>query len=237
MAELDAKPKARKVVDHAVLFKMKDDMTEEQEKAMLEALFTLQYQANGILYLSVGPVLEKTVDGVTHALFARFANKEDVDLYMEHPGRKTIARELVIPYGNGLVMLDVEDEVTDDLEAIFGRDFAQGGGIDHFVLFKVKEGTSQESIEAMLQSFRDLATSLDSSILFQLTAGSNISPLGKGYTHGFIARIPSEAALQDFINSDGYVQALSKEALPDGTEFISADLPSAFRGSSVTLHG
>lgn len=44
----------RKVVDHAVLFKMKDDMTEEQEKAMLEALFTLQYQANGILYLSVG---------------------------------------------------------------------------------------------------------------------------------------------------------------------------------------
>jgi len=32
-------------------------------------------------------------------------------------------------------------------------------------------------------------------------------------------------------------QALSKEALPDGTEFISADLRSAFRGSSVTLHG
>jgi len=46
--------KCRKVVDHAVLFKMKDDMTEEQEKEMLEALFTLQYQAKGVLYLSVG---------------------------------------------------------------------------------------------------------------------------------------------------------------------------------------
>jgi len=44
----------RKVVDHAVLFKMKDDMTEEQEKEMLGALFTLQYQAKGVLYLSVG---------------------------------------------------------------------------------------------------------------------------------------------------------------------------------------
>lgn len=37
-----------------MLFKMKDDMTEEQEKEMLEALFTLQYQAKDVLYLSVG---------------------------------------------------------------------------------------------------------------------------------------------------------------------------------------
>lgn len=45
-------------------------------------------------------MLEKTTDGVTHALFARFAKKEDVDAYMQHPGRLTIARELVIPYYN-----------------------------------------------------------------------------------------------------------------------------------------
>lgn len=50
---------------------------------------------------------------------------------------------------------------------------AQEGGIDHFVLFKVKEGTSQESIDSMLQSFRDLAASLDPSIIFQLTAGED----------------------------------------------------------------
>lgn len=50
---------------------------------------------------------------------------------------------------------------------------AQCGGVDHFVLFKVKEGTSQESVEAMLQSFKDLAASLDPSILFQLTSGNH----------------------------------------------------------------
>lgn len=32
-------------------------------------------------------------------------------------------------------------------------------------------------------------------------------------------------------------QALSADVLPDGTEFISADLPVATSGSSVTLHG
>jgi hypothetical protein len=238
MAEAhDVKPKTREVVDHAVLFKMKDDLTEDQEREMLEALFTLQYQCKGVLYLSVGSLLEKTVEGYTHGLFARFATKADVDAYMEHPGRWAIAKELIIPYYNGLVMLDVEDEVADDLESVFGREYAQCGGVDHFVLFKVKEGTSQESVEAMLQSFKDLAASLDPSILFQLTSGKNISPVGKGYTHGFIARIQSEEALEAFTKSEGYVKALSKESLPDGTEFISAHLPSAFRGSSVSLHG
>lgn len=37
-----------------VLFRMKDDLTEEQEKEMLESLFTIQYQVKGILSLSVG---------------------------------------------------------------------------------------------------------------------------------------------------------------------------------------
>ncbi|XP_024381549.1 stress-response A/B barrel domain-containing protein UP3 [Physcomitrium patens] len=227
----------RKVVDHVVFFRMKDELTEEQEREMLEALFTLQYTSQGVIYLSVGPVLEKTVDGVTHALFARFMAKEHVELYMQSPERKRIAVDLVIPYYNGLVMLDIEDGVADDVEAIFGREFALCGGIDHFVLFKVKEGTSQESIDAMLQSFRDLAASMDPDSMFQLTAGTNFSPMGKGYTHGFIARLPSEEALEDFLKSDAYAQALSKEALPDGTEYISANLASAFRGSSVTLHG
>lgn len=35
----------------------------------------------------------------------------------------------------------------------------------------MKEGTSQESIDAMLQSFRDLAASMDPDSMFQLTAG------------------------------------------------------------------
>ena len=45
-------------------------------------------------------MLEKTPDGVTHGLFARFAKKEDVNAYMQDPGRLKIARELVIPYYN-----------------------------------------------------------------------------------------------------------------------------------------
>lgn len=52
------------------------------------------------LMRAAGPVLEKTVDGVTHALFARFMAKEHVELYMQSPERKRIAVDLVIPYYN-----------------------------------------------------------------------------------------------------------------------------------------
>jgi hypothetical protein len=44
----------RKVVEHVVLYKMKDDLTDEQEKDMLDHLFSLQYRFRGILAVSLG---------------------------------------------------------------------------------------------------------------------------------------------------------------------------------------
>jgi hypothetical protein len=46
--------KCRKVVEHVVLFQMKEDFTDEQEKDMLDHLFTLQYRFRGILAISLG---------------------------------------------------------------------------------------------------------------------------------------------------------------------------------------
>jgi len=43
-------------VEHLVLFKMKD-MTDEQEKDMLDHLYSLQYHYRGILAVSLGACL------------------------------------------------------------------------------------------------------------------------------------------------------------------------------------
>jgi hypothetical protein len=40
----------RKVVEHLVLYTMKADMTDEQEKDMLDHLFSLQYHYRGMTY-------------------------------------------------------------------------------------------------------------------------------------------------------------------------------------------
>ena len=44
-------------MEHVVLYKMKDDLTDEQEKDMLDHLFSLQYRFRGILAVSLGACL------------------------------------------------------------------------------------------------------------------------------------------------------------------------------------
>lgn len=44
----------RKVVEHICLFKAKEDLSEEEEKDMLDYLYTTQYQMRGIIAISLG---------------------------------------------------------------------------------------------------------------------------------------------------------------------------------------
>lgn len=44
----------RKVVEHISLLKAKVDLSEEEEKDMLDYLYTTQYQMSGILSISLG---------------------------------------------------------------------------------------------------------------------------------------------------------------------------------------
>lgn len=46
----------RKVVEHLCLLKAKENLSEEQEKDMLDYLYTSQYQMRGIVAISVGEV-------------------------------------------------------------------------------------------------------------------------------------------------------------------------------------
>jgi hypothetical protein len=206
-AQSSARPTGtRKVVEHVVLFQMKEDFTDEQEKDMLDHLFTLQYRFRGILAISLGRVVGRTPEGVTHALYERFPSKETLEQYMQHPARLKVAEELIIPYYNGLIIADFEAEVEDAIETIFrrGDDFQQG--IEHVVFIKVREGTSQAGVSRMLEAFNNLPDQLESSILVQLTAGANFSERSNGYTHAMVARLPSEEALDSFSKHPAYVR-------------------------------
>lgn len=47
----------RKVVEHICLFKAKKGLSEEEEKDMLDYLYTSQYQMGGIVAISLGELL------------------------------------------------------------------------------------------------------------------------------------------------------------------------------------
>ncbi|CAM6094979.1 unnamed protein product [Calypogeia fissa] len=203
--------RTRKVLEHVVLFKMQDTMTEEQEKEMLDSLWSLQYQVKNVLCTTVGRLVQKTPEGFTHALFSRFPNKQAVDDYMESPTRWRVAQDLVIPYYLGLMMVDFEGEVEDDIETVFrrGDDFQEG--VEHFLFFRFKDNVSSDAVDKFLNTANSLPAKFGE--LVQLTVGANFQSQSKGtYTHGLVARLPSGEAyaeFEDFLQADpSWIEAM-----------------------------
>jgi hypothetical protein len=199
------------------------DMTDEQEKDMLDHLYSLQYYYRGILAVSLGSVVERMPEGVTHAFFQRFPSLEALDQYMDHPAPVQVEDKFIDPYCKGIIVADFEAEVEDDLESLFRRGDQFQQGIEHVVLIKVREGASQAGAEAMLEAFNALPQQMDSSVIVQLTAGANISDLNKGYTHAVLVRVPSEEALDTFSKHPAYMRVFTEKVLPISAGLLSAD--------------
>uniref|UniRef100_A0A2P2JN41 Uncharacterized protein LOC103337512 n=1 Tax=Rhizophora mucronata TaxID=61149 RepID=A0A2P2JN41_RHIMU len=111
----------RKVVEHICLLKAKGDLSEEDEKDMLDFLYTSQYQMRGIVAVSLGRISNDNAENYTHAIYMRFQRKEDVAKFYENPFYLGILKEHVLPYCQGLVNVDYESEVEDDLLSIFRK--------------------------------------------------------------------------------------------------------------------
>ncbi|XP_024358464.1 uncharacterized protein [Physcomitrium patens] len=213
----------RKVVEHVVLLQMEEDMTDEQEKDMLDHLYSLQYHYRGILAVSLGRVVERMPEGVTHAFFQRFPSFEALEQYMDHPARLQVAEKYINPYCKGRIVADFEAEVEDDLEPLFRRGERFQQGIEHVVLIKVREGAILDGTEGMIEAFNALPQQIGPSVIVQLTAGTNLSDRNKGYTHGVLVRVPSEEALTTFSKHPAYVRVFTEKVLPISSGLLSAD--------------
>lgn len=88
----------RKVVEHICLVKAKEDLSEEQEKNMLDFLYTTQYQMRGIVALSLGRISDRNPEQCTHAIFMRFQTKEDLAKFYENPFYTKVLKEHVMPH-------------------------------------------------------------------------------------------------------------------------------------------
>lgn len=70
--------KKRKIVEHIILLRAKPNISDAEEKDMLDYLYTSQYQMRGILTISLGRIEEPNSENFTHAVFMRFQQKEDI---------------------------------------------------------------------------------------------------------------------------------------------------------------
>lgn len=84
-------------MEHIFLLRAKTDLSDVEEKDMLDNLYTSQYHTRGIIAISLGRIEEPNDDNFTHAVYVRFQTKEDLAKFYVNSYAQII-KEHVMPY-------------------------------------------------------------------------------------------------------------------------------------------
>ena len=82
------------MVDHIVLFAVKGDAPEEDVEDLLSSLGGLTESIASIRDFSVGKDFSGRAGEYTHALFARFEDRDGLQEYLEHPDHLAVVEKL-----------------------------------------------------------------------------------------------------------------------------------------------
>lgn len=96
------------MVEHVVLFKVKDATTPDAVEAMVSSLCDLEGQVPGIVNLTVGSNFSDRSKGFTHGLVVRFRNPEALETYITHPAHEAVVKERIRPIVDDIIVVDYE---------------------------------------------------------------------------------------------------------------------------------
>lgn len=96
------------MIEHIVLFKVKDTVPAGATRAMIDGLSGLKARIPGIVDLSVGTNVSERSKGFTHGLVVRFRDRAALDDYLPHPAHQEVVRELIRPIVEEVVAVDYE---------------------------------------------------------------------------------------------------------------------------------
>lgn len=202
-SNLASQRKRRKVMEHICLLKAKEEISEEEENDMLDYLYTTQYQMGGIIAISLGRVSAQNPDHYTHAVYMRFQKKENLEKFYENSFYLKVLKDHVMTYCHGLINVDYESEVDDDMIYIFRKGEEFSHGVEFVLLISFNEGTLGNQAEHALASLATVMLEFPS-LIVQFTQGLNFNESSKDYTHGVVIRFRSVEAFEIFIRSQEY---------------------------------
>jgi len=98
------------MVEHIVLLKLKDGVTESQTRELLAGLNKLRSVMPGILDVSGGynSSPEGKSSGFTYGFMVRFSDMAARDEYLSHPEHQKLAQNLVRPIVDDVLVFDYE---------------------------------------------------------------------------------------------------------------------------------
>ncbi len=82
------------MVDHLVFFAVKEEVSPEEVEDLLSSIRALKDGVGSVVDLSVGEDFSGRSGGYTHALFARFEDRDGLQEYMEHPDHLAVVEKL-----------------------------------------------------------------------------------------------------------------------------------------------
>ena len=178
---------------HVVLFKFKDSASDAQVDAIVQAFGELPSKIPEVVEYQWGTdvSIEGKANGFTHCFLVSFADEAGRDVYLPHPAHKAFV-DLLLP---SLDKVTVVDFWSTDAQGASNTD----GKLRHVVLFDFKEGTTEESLNAIETKFSSLPGDIPEIAAYEW--GTNNSPEGldDGYTHGFLVTFNDEAGRQAYL--------------------------------------
>ncbi|OMO83059.1 Dimeric alpha-beta barrel [Corchorus capsularis] len=150
-----------------------------------------------------GQISDQPKEDYTHAVFMRFRSKEDLTKFYENPFYLEVLKEHVEPYCHGLMNVDYESEVEDDILPIFRKGEAFNYGVEFVLLIAFVEDAISGPAENALTSLQELTMDFPS-LIVQCTQGSNFNFSCEEYTHGMVIRFRSFEAFEIFLTSSKY---------------------------------
>lgn len=95
------------MVDHIVLFAVKEDAAGEEVEDLLSSLAALKDEIPSVRDFSMGEDFSGRAGGYTHALFARFEDRDGLQEYLKHPEHLAVVEKLEA-HTSGRLVADYE---------------------------------------------------------------------------------------------------------------------------------
>lgn len=98
------------MIEHIVLMKLKEGVTEEQTQELMDGLIRLKGVVPGMLDVSGGynDSPEGKSAGFTYGFIVRFSDSAARDGYLPHPEHQKLAKTLVRPIADDVLVFDYE---------------------------------------------------------------------------------------------------------------------------------
>ena len=178
MSSLASRPQ---IVEHVVLFKVKDEAEPEKVAAWVSGLNGL-ISIDQVLHLSAGPIHRNRSSAFkfTHMLHSRYSSKDDLSAYAGHPSHLRVVKELGAPICEDVMAVDwIANDLSDPI-------VPRPGSAMRLTFMRLNEGFGDEEkakVLGVVGEIKDCLGSLD-----QMTYGENFSlERAKGFSIASIA--------------------------------------------------